>query len=375
MFNFSFEDVLNDLGSGDMFSVANEPRPMSDYLWSNFLPVMTSTDYAAESGTMTVRATMAGAVGMDSPYPPVGLVQASKFAEKALKIGAYSKLTEDNLRKIQGILVNLALNGGNGKEFLANEVLRFIDKVIAQSMYDRMEWLRAQALVTGAISWTFNGIAWSVSYGVPSANILSQRTSTAAWDESASAFWADINLLYQALRYNVAAFVVHPDTLLAIVSNSVNNIEITSQDAFAAGGSRTTIRRLLGNNERPSSDFREQVTLISYGDEAEIYDTANPGQTTKVPFMAQKKLVAIGRPSRRGYVVGEGSTEDPTSDLALGYTHVGPTVEGGRPGVWVQAYTPEQLPMQLHGRGAANVIPVLENPELVAIASSEIGGS
>ena len=252
MLNFSFADVLNDLGAGDMFRVANEPRPMSDYLFQNFLPNMTSTEYDAESGTMTVRATMAGAVGMDSPYPPVGLIEASKFAEKALKIGAYSKLTEENLRRIQSILTNLTLNSGNTKEFLANEVLAFIDKVIAQSMYDRIEWLRAQALVTGAISWTFNGINWSVSYGVPSGNFLAQRTGTAAWDSTASAFWADINLLYAALRYNVAAFIVHPDTLLAIVGNSANNAEIVAQEMFGAGGSRTTLRRLKGANERPS---------------------------------------------------------------------------------------------------------------------------
>lgn len=376
MFNFSFADVLNDLGAGDVFRVANEPRPMSDYLFQNFLPNMMSPDYNAESGTMTVRATMAGAVGMDSPYPPVGLVEASKFAEKALKIGAYSKLTEDNLRKIQSILASITLSGGNTKEFLANEVLAFVDKVIAQSMYDRIEWLRAQALVTGAISWTFNGIAWSVSYGVPSANLLTQRTSTAAWDSTASAFWTDINLLYARLRYNVSAFVVHPDTLLAIVGNSVNNVEIIAQEMFGAGGSRTTIRRLLGDNERPSGDFREQVTLIAYGDEGEIYDTSNPGQTTKIPFMPQKKILAVGRPSRRGYMVGQGSTEDAATGLELGYTHVGPTVEGGgQPGLWAQVYTPENLPMQLHGRGAANVIPVIENANLIALASSQIGGS
>lgn len=375
MINFSFADVLNDLGAGDVFRVANEPRPMSDYLFQNFLPNMASTEYEAESGTMTVRATMAGAVGMDSPYPPVGLVEASKFAEKALKIGAYAKLTEDNLRKIQSILASITLNGGNTKEFLANEVLAFVDKVIAQSMYDRIEWLRAQALVTGAISWTFNGIAWSVSYGVPSANLLAQRTSTAAWDSTASAFWTDINLLYARLRYNVAAFVVHPDTLLAIVGNSVNNAEIVAQEMFGAGGSRTTIRRRIGTTERLSTDFREQVTLIAYGDEGEIYDTSNPGQTTKVPFMPQKKILAVGRPSRRGYMVGQGSTESAETGLELGYTHVGPTVEGGQPGLWAQVYTPEKLPMQLHGRGAANVIPVLENANLVAVASSQIGGS
>lgn len=376
--NITFEDVLGTLSPSDMMRVVNAPRPMGDYLFQNYLPNRMATEYTVEAGSMTVRATMAGAVGMDSPYPPVGLVQASKFLEKALKIGAYSKLTEENLRKIQNLINSQILSGNssNVRGFLTGEVLNFLDKVIGQSMYDRLEWLRAQALVTGAISWTFNKIAWSVSYGVPTANILTQRTSTAAWDSTASAFWTDIGLLYAALRYNVEAFIVHPDTLLAIVGNSANNMEIIAQESFGAGGSRTTVRRLLGDNERASRDFREQVTLIAYGDEAEIFDTSNPGQTTLVPFMPTKKILAIGRPSRRGYVVGQGGTEDPDDALALGYTHIGPTVEGnGAPGLWAQVYTPEHLPMQLHGRGAGNVIPVLENPDLVAVASSEIGGS
>lgn len=376
MLNLNFADVLEDLGPNAAFRIANAARPSANYLFARFLPEMNEMTYQAKAGTMTIRTTMAGLAGQDSPYPPVGLVEAGRFSEEALKIGGHSKLTEAALRRLQGILTNLQLNGGNSKEMLASEVINFTDKVLVQALMDRTEWLRAQALVTGSISWSFGDLTWDVSYGIPSDNILAQRTGTAAWDESASAFWDDIRLLYEKLHYDVAAFVVHPDTLLAITSNSVNNLEIIAQEQFAAGGSRTTVRRLLGDNERPSRDFREQVTLISYGDEGEVFDTSNPGQTTSVPFMPQKKILAVGRAGTRGYVVGEGSTPDPRDQFTLGYTHIAPTVEGGgQPGRWAQVYTPENSPMQLHGRCASNCIPVLENPELVAIASSEIDGS
>lgn len=374
--NFSFRDALDTLGPDAAFRIANEMRPPADYLFTTLLPERNEPDYIAQSANMTVRATMAGMVGTDSPYPPSGVVEASVFLQKAVKLANQAKLTEDQLIQLQKILAQVTMNGGNSKEMLANEALNFLEKVVIQPHMDRAEWMRAQALVTGALSWTFNGIAVSVDYGVPAANLLSQRTSTAAWDSSASAFWDDIALLYAALSYDVRAFIVHPSTLLAITSNSVNSLEILNQEAFAAGGNSVTVRRLLGSNERPSSDFRETITLVAYGDEAEIYDTSTPGTTTKVPFMPTKKILAVGNARRRGYVVGQGSTPDPNAELALGYTHIGPTVEGGgQPGRWAQLYTPEGLPMQLHGRGASWCMPVLENANLVAVASSQIGGS
>lgn len=377
--NFDFRDVLGDqLGADAVFRIANETRPTSDYLFNSLLPERSMSSYIAEAGHMTVRATMAGAVGLDSPYPPSGLVQSSTFLERAVKLGNSAKLTEQQLIRLQEILRDLMLGPGPSaaKETLAREALNFLNKVVLQPHLDRAEWMRAQALVNGSLNWEFNELTVAVNYGLTADNILAQRTGTAAWDSTASAFWADIAALYSALRYNVRAFIVHPDTLLAIMSNSVNNLEIVSHEMFGAGGSTTTFRRLLGDLERSSRDFRETVTLISYGDEAEILDLAAPGTTTRVPFMPQKKILAIGNAGRRGYVVGEGSTPDPRDENVLGYTHVGPTVEGGgRPGRWAQLYTPEALPMQLHGRGASWVMPVIENPELIAVASSEIGGS
>ncbi|MFW6182846.1 MAG: major capsid protein [Chloroflexota bacterium] len=376
MLDFNFAEVIADLGPDPAFRLANRARPGPNYLFARFLPETPRMSYQAKAGTMTIRTTMAGLAGMDSPYPPAGLIESGEFLEEAMKVAGETSLSEAALRRLQEIIMELQLRGTGSKETLASEVINFTDKVLIQSMMDRTEWLRAQALVNGEIDWTFNKINWKVTYGIPSDNILSERTGTEAWDESGSEFWADVALLYEKLHYDVRAFVIHPDTLLAVTANEANNLEIINQETFAAGGSRTTVRRLLGDNERPSRDFRHQVTLVAYGDEAEVYDTSDPGRTTKVPFMPQKKLLAIGAAGTRGYVVGEGSTADPRDELAIGYTHLAPTVEGGgSPGRWAQVYTPENAPMQLRGRFASNVVPVIENPELIAVASSEIGGS
>lgn len=366
--DFNFTAALQSLGPDAAFRLANQARPPADYLFESLLPERNEPSYTIESGTMTVRTTMAGLVAMDSPYPPGGVVEVSKFLEQSAKLANEVMLTEAALRRMQDLIRELAINGQPTTMFLQNEALNFLQKVVIQAHMDAMEWLRGQALVTGAITWAFNKLDLAVDYGVPAANLLSNRTGNDAWDGSTSKFWADIRRLQEQLRYNVRAYIAHPDTINAIVNNDVNKAEILRQEGFTM-----TIRRLIGDNERPDNDVRATVTLIAYDAEGEIFDTANPGQTTIIPFMPTGKILAVGNNNRSGYRVGEGSTADPVMDMALGYTHIAPTVEGGgRPGRWAQLYTPQERPMHLHGRGVTNGLPVIEAPEKIAVASSDL---
>ena len=371
--NFNFEEALESLGADATFMIASEARPPADYLFNTLLPERNEPTYTVKSADMTVRATMAGLVGMDSPYPPSGVVEISTFLEEVAKIANHAALSEASLRRLQAIMQQMMVSGSLDNDYLVGEALNFLNKVIIQAHLDRAEWMRAQALVTGQIDWTFNNKNLVVSYGVPTANFLTNRTSNDTWDGSTSKFWTDIRLLNEALRYNVRAYIVHPDTLWAILNNDANKAEVLRQDAFTNGTSQVTLRRLIGDNERPSQDNRDTVTLIAYGGEGEIIDLSNPGQTVTVPFMPSGKILAVGNNTRSGYRVGEGSTSDPIEDKALGYTHIAPTTEGGgRPGRWAQLYVPENLPMQLHGRGVSNMLPVIEAPKKIAVASSNL---
>ncbi len=371
--NFNFAEAIESLGADAAFMIASEAQPPAAYLFNTILPERNEPGYTVKAADMTVRATMAGLTGMDSPYAPGGIVELSTFLEETAKITNQVALSEANLRRLQAIVMQMTANGAMDNDYLVNEALNFLEKVILQAHLDRAEWLRGQALVNGSIDWTFNKINLEVSYGIPAANILTNRTSNDQWDGSASKFWTDIRLLHEALRYNVRAFIVHPDTLWAVLNNDVNKAEVLRQEAFSNGMSRVAIRRLVGDIDRPSMDARDTVELIAYGGEGEIVDLSNPGQTVTVPFMPSGKILAVGNNNRSGYRVGEGSTNDPVDDKALGYTHIAPTVEGGgRPGRWAQLYTPENLPMQLHGRGVSNLLPVIEAPKKIAIASSTL---
>jgi hypothetical protein len=367
--NLNFAEAVAALGTNASFRIARAARPPANYLFATLLPEMEKPSYYVDSGTMTIRATMAGLVGMDSPYPPGGMAEMSTFLEQTAKMAIDVPLHERTLRTLQELLTQVMLSGGSTKEALSTEALNFFQKVVIQAMLDRSEWLRGQALVNGEIDWSFNGIDLVVDYGIPSANMLTNRTGNDAYGGSASKFWTDMRAAQRLLRYNVRAAIAHSDTINEIVDNTVNEALILQQ---SVGG--MTIRRYkdLAGNTVPSPDARETITLLAYDEEGEILDTANPGMTVTVPFMPTGRVLFVGNNNRSGYRVGQGSTDDPTEDLALGYTHIAPTVEGGAPGRWGRLFTPEGQPWQLRGQGAQNLLPVIEAPAKLVVASTDM---
>lgn len=364
--DFTFSNALAQLGPNAAFRMINQARPPANYLFATILPEQTRPDYKVETGQMTVRSTMAGLVAMDSPYPPGTVVDVSTFLEQTAKLGISQELTERALRTLQGILMQLQISGGSSNEAMVQEALNFTQALLIQPQLDATEWLRGQALANGAIDWTFNKKQLSVDYGVPSANKLATRSGTAGYGGSASNFWADIRAAKKLLKYNVRAFIAHPDTIDMIVSNANNNAELIGQDPSTG---TFTLRKLVGTNQTASTDNRDTVTLIGYGLEGEIINPTDTTTTQTIPFMPTGKIIAIGNNTGTRYVVGAGSRTP--NDVELGYTHVAPTVEGsGALGRWARVYTPEGRPWSLAGDSAANVLPVIEAPNKIVILST-----
>lgn len=372
-FELDFSLALQEIGPGGVFEIANGARAGDRYLFARYLPQRERPSYYAESGNMRVRATMAGLVAIDGPLPDVGLLETSTFAQGIAKIGGKVVLNEKLQRELQEYLIRtVARANGNTNvittEFMVNEVLNFIDKAVVQPMLDTEEWMRGEAFTLGELDWHFADQHLVVDYGIPAANKLAARTGTDAYHDTTSKFWDDIVSLRRLLKRDVAVYVAHGDTIDAAIHNDANKIDIISEDTATRS---VTVRKFRGTLERPETSSQYTVTLVAYDEEGEIYDLSNPGKTLTIPFLSRGKIVALGRAGDPGYTVGQGSTEDPDADNALGYTHLGPTVQGGgRLGRFARAYTPEAHPEQLIGEGVANVLPVIESPKKIAIATT-----
>lgn len=358
--DFSFNEALDGLGRNAGFRIINEARPPAEYLLETLLPEMPKPDYFVESGYMLIRATMAGLVGMSAPYPPGGVVEASTFLEKSAKIANIVTLEEEPLRQIQQILQNQGLTGEARKQFLMTEALNFVDKVVVQGHMDTFEWLRSQCLFTGAIDWTFNKKHLDIDYGVPNTFFGTNRTGNDRYnaENTANKFWTDHYAALKALHYNVRAIIAHTDTILAIINTDQIKVDVSQT------GNVFTLRRFRtrGNGEILSNDTRDALQIIAYDLEGEVLDPADTSKTKIVQFAPTGKLLYVANNRRSGYRVGEGSTPDPVRDMALGYTHIAPTVEGnGAMGRWGRLYVPEDAQWSIRAEGVTNGLPVRED--------------
>jgi hypothetical protein len=368
----NFAQALKELGPDAVYKLMRQSKPTDSYYLTGFLPEVMKSSYTVDNATISVIPTMAGLSGMDSPYPEGGVMTATKFLEKTAKITNQVTLSEQALREIQEMGMRMGFGNTTDKMNLVEEVLNFTEKLIIQPHWDTNEFLIGQLFTTGEIDWTFNNLALTVDYGVPNGNKLTARTGNNAYGGSTSKFWEDIRLIQSKLNYDVAALFCHPTTFNEALDNSVNNIEVLEQTTTKYGGVYR-IAKLVGSNERRSSDSRDTVTITTYGAAGSLINPADPTSIINKPFLTAGKLVGVGRQNVDGYIPGEGSTDSVNRDRALGYTHVAPTTEGnGQMGRWARVYTPEGQPMQIKGQGVGNVLPVLQAPDKVVIATTDI---
>ena len=368
---FSFVAALLALGPDAAFRLINQARPAASYLFASILPERNMRSYEVKNASMTVRSTMAGLVGMDSPFPPSGVVDAATFLERSAKVANQVVMSEEAIRTLQDMLMYLQVSGAATNERMVEEVLNFSNALLIQPHLDVAEWLRGQAICTGAIAWTFNGLNLAIDYGIPAGNKLTNRTSTAAYGAASSAFWTDIRAQGKLLRTASRIIrIAHPDLIEDIVAQAANNVRVLSEDA-----TQISLQRMISQNgtNTPSSDARDTVQIIKYGMEAEVIDPTDTSKTKLVPFMVKTKLIAIGAGVQNGYQVGAGSRAPQSYEL--GYTHLAPTVEAsGAPGRWARVYTPEQRPWQLVGEAVSNLLPVIDTraANRIVIASSDL---
>lgn len=364
--------ALNQQAGGNFaFTVANSLRPPSDYLLAMFLPERNMEDYAVDSGNMTILPTMAGLVGMDSPYPPGGAMTVSSFLEKTAKFAIEVPMTEAARRQLRLIVQRLALSGASASDQMAQEVLNFTSLVLVQSLQDVAEYLRGRALGGGAIDWTFNGINLKVDYGLPASHTPATRTGADAYGAAESKFWDDhrtaLKLLGAGTGQGDISIISHVDFVYELIDNEANKVRVASADNGVF-----ELVRYTGSVEQNSTDARDRIRVYAYQAEGAFLNPNDPqAEPTKVQFFPSKTLSYVRGNGRRGYRVGQGPQEAPEDRLAIGYTHLAPTEEGGTPGRWAQVYTPEQRPYALHGRAVQNLLPVIENEKGLVILTSE----
>lgn len=366
---FDLSSAIAAIDRNQIFQIGNGARPAANYVFNAILPEENRNSYEAKSGSMTIRATMAGLVGMDSNFPETGFAESEEFAKKVAKIANRSRLPEKFLRELQELL--LRLNGNGTTISIQRTALNFLDKIIVQAHLDTMEWLRGLALFTGKIDWTFGKIRLLVDYGIPSANMLPARTGAQGYGGADSMFWADMRETNRQQKGSVRLRLMHPDTKEMIIGNEANRVELVSEDTNT-GAFTIKKYRMIGGIPVLSTDPRDQANFITYAEEGEVYDQNDPNKTKLVPFCPRGAILTVGAYNAKRFTVGAGSTPPPTP-VQLGVTHIAPTVEGGGvAGRWTNVYTPENEPYAIEARGVTNGLPLIEAADRISVSTTEM---
>lgn len=371
-----FNDVqagLATLEPNEAFTIVNTARPPAAYLFAQFLPERNDYDYQVSRGNIIVRATMAGLVGMDSPYPEGGAIEEADFSENTAKIANRVRLPEAAIRKLQMAVLRRRASNAPTVKVVTQTYLNFVNKLILQPHLDTAEWLRVRAMMDGAINWQFGNKILEVDYKLKAGSKMADLAGNNGFGGSTSQFWPTIMAMRRFLkRSGVRAFITDAETADVIVSNPVNKVEVVSVNEVNDFTTVTKIRQLSGALDQPTKDARFTVDIIAYSMEADILDEANKGKTKVVPFIKPGEFLAVGNNRTRAFNVGDGGTPNPESERALGYTHIAPTTEsGGVPGRWADAYQPAREPWAFEGVGVTNLLPVIEaDDKLISIRTA-----
>ena len=359
---FDLSGYIQTLDRDVMFQLANAV-PDGEMIWATLLPEDNRDTYRVDDSQMVVYSTMAGITGRDSPYAPGGVLVASDFKEDIVKWSIEAAMGENQLIKLQDLARKVDI-GAASPQAMVETLLNFSNKIIAQALRDGMEYVRGRAIQDGVLDWTFNQKTLTVDYGyLDSHKHVRVGDAGGDWGGPQSTFWKDIELARRQLDRQVRVILMTTNTLNRIIAQDENKLQVT-ETARSRYSSSYTLRRVaqIGYANAIPEDYRSQVDIVTYDRNFTLFDPEAADAMKHVPAMDDDVVLVLGQPSGIRFEVG--STELP--EYAYGYTHIGPTVEGGgESGRWMRLFTPEHQPWRLIGQGVMNALPIIREPRRI----------
>jgi hypothetical protein len=211
---------------------------------------------------------------------------------------------------------------------------------LVNGVYDTEEWMRAQALYTGALVYedTVNDVKVNIDFSVPAENKI---TVTTAWSDDASKPLEDITAAvtqFQDQNQRKKPAVMH------MTSKTEANLLKNQSIKYQVYGNSTDTRLIT------RSDLQNVFSALGLPPYEINDDVVNLYGTGETPLLADNKVVLLGE--------------------GLGNTYLGPTVEKNfQTGIYVVPEIKETNPPSQSVFVGETVFPALARPQAIVIMS------
>ena len=181
-----------DQFAGEEFQGYIENVPAArNYLLSRFLPNDTVFDLKFAYNVINkVYTRTASITGFDSDAPLRDKDGLSKAFGEVAKVQHGFRISEEELLRF----TNPRRDAERQKAI--DYVYDQTDNLV-QGVYDLEEWMRAQAIYKGVLTYSENGVELAIDYGIPSANKL---TATVAWNQASNSPLTDLQAVVDRFK-------------------------------------------------------------------------------------------------------------------------------------------------------------------------------
>ena len=358
--------TLHDMAtSGDFVAISRNPlaqfgRNRRQYLGATLLPERMVMENAFREESIRYRTVIANAGTRYSPVQKKGanLVGAFEVILAESDIGS-----EFSGRDYDALLRILAQAGGGTPSMEAvAQITRWLDSTVNLPLVEVLELWRWQAIVSAAVTLTgSNGYNETVSYSNPTNHRAAQ---TANWSTDSTDVFEDIHTMADLLAskgYTVNRMITSRTVLAKMAGNDtvksrVGVAVVNASGQIAAAAGRATMEAING---ALNADGLPPI---------ELYDLQYRTSTSTGYFLPRDVFVLVGT-TGRDEAVDLGDSEVMVNDT-LGYTAVGRAVGQSMPGRHIMATPKDNKPPRIEGEGWQTALPVITEPEAIAVINS-----
>lgn len=325
--------------------VRNIPEP-ENWIGNQFLPAKTINDLRFEyiKGGYE-KPIMANIMAWDAEAPIAGKKGITTISGEMPPIKRKIKVEEKELIKF------FAPRAGLGdREQAISDIYDLVDQMVL-ACRARMEWLRWQAIATGAVTYNEEGVIFTVDYGVPGSQ-KETLSGTARWSDLDDSDplgdlerWAEAHVTNTGIRPARALMSLKSRNYL-LKNEAIRQIITSDKNIYI---SPQQLNDVLANFELPQ--------IITY--DAKVLTENNNGTRTESRFLPEDVLVLL-----------------PSANYEIGNLLQGPTAEAlatlkldssTKPeGVIATVYSKEDPP-SFWIKAAATAFPTLPGAELIGI--------